>query len=96
MSGAVLKTKANYLKSVFWDVPDLTDWDLCREFLRRTITEDNTLQYRWFMTRFLEHARVTDAFALFSCEQIKNELPHLKLTSYAERKWNRLLEVYED
>lgn len=87
-----MKKDVNYLKAVFWDYPEFTD----EERLVRSIPsrEENVELRRWFMYRFLEHGRAIDALKFFSMEEIKNELPHLKMRPYFKEKWSWITENY--
>ena len=82
----------NYLGAVFWDYPEFTDPDTIRRHLEE---QGNQRIFRWLLTRFLEHGRVVDTLAFFQLETIAQELPLLKLTPYAHKKWKRILEVYD-
>jgi hypothetical protein len=81
----------NYLKAVFWDYPEFADKNVLEARLR---TESKSDLYFWIMMRFLEHGRVVDTLHYFKIEEIAQSLSKLRLTSYASRKWKRLIEVY--
>ena len=80
------------LQAVFWDYPQFLDEDYLRVFLRRNVEEQI---YYWVMSRFLEHGRVVDVLRFFSWKEIAVNLRKLKLSPYNQRKWKRLLEVYD-
>jgi hypothetical protein len=46
------------------------------------------------MTRFLEHGRVVDTLKYFTINEIKENLPNLKLNEYSLLKWKRIIEIY--
>lgn len=48
----------------------------------------------WLLKRFLEHARVVDALKYFSLQEIADSLSDINLTSYSQKKWKRIIEVY--
>lgn len=82
------------LQAVFWDYPQWTDaraLSLRVETLRR---EGNAREHRWFLVRFLEHARVRDALQYFRIEEIEELLPTLRLRPATRKKWERLVEIY--
>ena len=79
------------LMAVFWDLPKFRDEDYLRGFLEE---QKGKIPYQWAMTRFLEHGRVIDTFALFNIKEISEYLPGLKLSPHALKKWKRMLEVY--
>jgi hypothetical protein len=79
------------LEAVFWDYPCFLDQAYLDTFLREN---KGTEMYHWMMARMLERARVVDALHFFSIEEISERLPSLKLSPYATKKWNRLVEVY--
>jgi hypothetical protein len=82
----------NYLKAVFWDLPQLAK----REYLQKFILENRNLErtYQWLLSRFLEYGRVVDTLEYFSLQEISSQIPKLKLTPYTKQKWERILEVY--
>jgi len=80
------------LQAIFWDYPQFQEEDFLRAFLRKS---SNNQTYYWIMTRFLEHGRVIDTLSFFSLKEIASNLPKLKLSQYSQRKWTRLLEVYD-
>lgn len=61
------------------------------DFLERN--RDNDV-YRWVLARFLEHGRVVDAFRFFTAGEIASEMDRIRISSYARKKWTRMLEVY--
>lgn len=79
------------LEAVFWDYPRFLDQAYLETFLCDKKGSD---MYYWIMARMLERARVVDALHFFSIHEIAERLPSLKLSSYATKKWNRLVEVY--
>jgi hypothetical protein len=81
------------LEAVFWDYPQFLDEKYLYEFIK---ANKNTDLYFWFMNRFLEHGRVIDTFHFFNIKEISNNLHKLKLTEYSRKKWNRLIEVYDN
>ena len=79
------------LQAVFWDYPKFLD----EKYLSETIQSKNdTDLYLWIMNRFLEYGRVVDTFSFFTLDEITKNIKKLKLTDYAFKKWNRLIEVY--
>jgi hypothetical protein len=81
------------LEAVFWDYPQFLDENYLSEFMQQ---HKNTEIYFWLMYRFLEHARVVDTFHFFKIQEIAANINKLKLTDYARKKWNRMIEVYGD
>ena len=84
----------NYLKAVFWDYPDLCDNENIKKMLDKAREEKNDAAIHWIMSRFLERGRVRDTAAFFSPKEIMNELAHVKISTNARKRWERLLEVY--
>ena len=82
----------NYLNAVFWDYPEFTVPDNVRKLLRE---EGNKKVINWVLQRFLEHGRVVDTLSFFSIQTISNAIPHLRITPYAQKKWKRIIEVYD-
>lgn len=82
----------NFLKTVFWDYPQLTERDSLRTFIRENRNSEEI--YSWLLMRFLEFGRVVDAFEYFPIREISNQLPKLKLSPYTRKKWKRIIEVY--
>ncbi len=79
------------LQAVFWDYPQFLD----RSYLESYLHGNRKSEIRnWIMTRFLEHGRVIDALAFFDINEIAAQLPSLKLSEYAAKKWQRMVEVY--
>lgn len=81
----------NYLKAVFWDYPQFTEREALMFHLK---DKSGSNLYLWFMKRFLEYGRVVDVLSYFKIEEIAEYLPKLQITSYASKKWRRLIEVY--
>jgi len=81
----------NYLKAVFWDYPQYTEEQTLVPALEQS--RRSSLFY-WFLTRFLEHGRVIDVFRYFRIEEIAENLSRLRLSPYANKKWQRMIEVY--
>ena len=81
----------NYLKAVFWDYPQFTDEENLKNYLKQKL--DKSL-YLWIISRFLEHGRVVDTLQFFTINEIKENLPKLKLTDYTLVKWKRMIELY--
>lgn len=82
--------QANHLKSAFWDYPQLQSESAIRNILKK----NDKASYFWFMSRFIEYARVIDTLKYFSISEIRDNLEKLKLRPYTRNKWNRLVEVY--
>lgn len=81
----------NYLKAVFWDYPQFNEEESLKNYLKQT--QGKSLRM-WIMSRFLEHGRVIDTLRYFTINEIKENLPDLKLNKYIRLKWNRIIEVY--
>ena len=81
----------NYLKAVFWDYPQFTEEESLRNCLKQTQGKSFRI---WLMTRFLEHGRVVDTLKYFTINEIKENLPNLKLNEYSLLKWKRIIEIY--
>ncbi len=81
----------NYLKAVFWDYPQFSDEKSLKNYLKKQL--DKSL-YLWIISRFLEHGRVVDTLQFFTINEIKENLPKLKLTDYTLVKWKRMIELY--
>jgi hypothetical protein len=79
------------LQAVFWDYPKFLDKNYLDSYLRDNRDSDVV---KWIMARFLEHGRVVDALAFFDISEIAAQLPSLKLSEYAAKKWQRMVEVY--
>ncbi len=79
------------LKAAFWDYPQFMEEDALRQAI---LDGRGSSRFDWFLTRFLEHGRVVDTFKFFTVDEIAEHLPRLKLTPYARKKWERMLEVY--
>jgi hypothetical protein len=85
------EVKKLLLMAVFWDLPKFRDENYLRIFLEE---QKGKVPYYWAMTRFLEHGRVVDTFELFDIKEISENLPKLKLSPHALKKWKRMIEVY--
>jgi len=85
----------NYLKAVFWDYPQFQDYNSIRSALENTRESNDMQTFRWFLARFLERGRVKDVAMIFSINELKQNLNKLRLSDYAYKKWQRLLEIYE-
>ena len=81
----------NYLKAVFWDYPQFSNEENLKSFLKKPL--DKAL-YLWIISRFLEHGRVVDTLQFFTINEIKENLPKLKLSDYTLVKWKRMIELY--
>ena len=81
----------NYLKAVFWDYPQFSDEENLKNYLKQKL--DKSL-YLWIISRFLEHGRVVDTLQFFTINEIKDNLPKLKLSDYTRVKWKRMIELY--
>lgn len=90
-----MKRNNHLLKAVFWDTPKLIDPNYLNKYLQKAKQSRNFNAYRWVLSRFLEHGRTRDAMHYFSLHEVKEQLPHLRLTPYTRKKWERLVEVYE-
>ena len=80
------------LQAVFWDYPKFLDQKYLSNFLKDNKNKD---AFFWIMKRFLEYGRVVDTFFFFDIKEIANNLNKLKLTEYSQKKWNRLIEIYD-
>ena len=81
----------NYLKAVFWDYPQFTDKEILKNYLKQ---EPDKSLYLWIISRFLEHGRVVDTLQFFTINEIKENLPKLKLSDYTLVKWKRMIQLY--
>jgi hypothetical protein len=81
----------NYLKAVFWDYPQFSDEETLKNYLKQQLDKS---QYLWIISRFLEHGRVVDTLKFFTINEIKENLPKLKLSNYTLVKWKRMIELY--
>ena len=81
----------NYLKAVFWDYPQFSNEENLKHYLKQKL--DKSL-YLWIISRFLEHGRVVDTLQFFTINEIKENLPILKLSDYTRVKWKRMIELY--
>jgi hypothetical protein len=79
------------LQAVFWDYPQFLDKSYLESYLDENRDSD---AFSWVMTRFLEHGRVVDTLTFFDINEIATRLPSLRLSGYATKKWQRLVEVY--
>ena len=86
----------NYLKTVFWDYPNLNTPENIRKVMQEARDKNQKETIYWIMTRFLERGRVRDTALFFRPKEIREALDSLKLSSRARRRWKRLLEVYGD
>ncbi len=84
----------NFLKTVFWDYPQLQDYNSIRSVLRNAREENDIQTFRWALKRFLERGRVKDGAMIFRITEVRDNLNSLRLSDYAYRKWQRLLKVY--
>jgi hypothetical protein len=89
------KMNQNYLKAVFWDYPQFQDYNSVKSALKKTRESNDTQTFRWLLTRFLERGRVKDVAMIFSISEVRENLYTLRLSDYAYKKWQRLLDVYE-
>jgi hypothetical protein len=83
----------NYLKAVFWDYPEFFDEKSLQNPI--PVESENPELRRWFLYRFLENARVTDALKFFSLNEIEKNLQFLKLTDYSRKKWEWIIKTCE-
>lgn len=81
----------NSLQAVFWDYPELTNWETLRQVVQ---DNESPAKRQWMLQRFLEHGRVIDTLNLFPLNVIMQEFSKLKLRPYTFRKWARIIEVY--
>ena len=88
--------KQNFLKAVFWDYPNFQNAETIRLAVQKARRNNNTLTLNWILGRFLERGRVRDVAMFFNLREINDSLEALRLSKYANRKWRRLLEVYEN
>ena len=86
--------KPNYLKAVFWDYPNLTDPEKINKAIAEARQRNEEKTFFWIMARFLEYGRVKDTAKFFRIQEIQDNLPFLKLSKRAKRRWQRLIEVY--
>ncbi|MCH8127494.1 hypothetical protein IIC38_16285 [candidate division KSB1 bacterium] len=88
--------KQNFLKAVFWDYPNFQNAETIRLAVQKARRNNDTLTLNWILGRFLERGRVRDVALFFNLREINDSLEALRLSKYANRKWRRLLEVYEN
>ena len=81
----------NTLNAVFWDYPRFKDSTYLRKIIQKNTDQKTRL---WILKRFLEYGRVVDAWDYFSMDEIAKHLPELNLSTYAYKKWKRMIEVY--
>lgn len=81
----------NYLRAIFWDYPQLLDEKALSDYLKG---KKDLKLFLWILSRFLNYGRSVDALHYFKIDEIKTYLPQLRLTPYAFKKWNRLIEIY--
>lgn len=86
----------NFLKAVFWDYPKFQDYSSIKSALQNAREKNDFQVFRWFLARFLERGRVKDVAMIFKITEVKENLNALRLSDYAYRKWQRLLDVYEN
>jgi len=86
--------KQNSLKAVFWDYPQFQDYNSIRSVLQNTREQNDIQTFRWILGRFLERGRVRDVAMIFRITEVRDNLNALRLSAYAYRKWQRLLDVY--
>ena len=93
---AGIRLKQNFLKAVFWDYPNFQNAETIRLAVQKARRNNDTLTLNWILGRFLERGRVRDVALFFNLREINDSLEALRLSKYANRKWRRLLEVYEN
>jgi hypothetical protein len=86
----------NFLKAVFWDYPLFQDYNSILSALQNTREKNDIQAFRWFLARFIERGRVKDVAMISSIAEVRENLNALRLSEYAYRKWQRLLNVYEN
>lgn len=84
----------NYLKAVFWDYPHLCDFEALKKAINQAKSKDDRETFHWIMARFVERGRFKDTAFLFRPEEIRENLPCLKVTPRAKKRWERFIEVY--
>ena len=84
----------NFLKAIFWDYPQFQDYNSIRSIMQNAREKNDIQAFRWFLARFLERGRVKDVAMIFRIAEIRENLNALRLSDYAYRKWQRLLDVY--
>lgn len=84
----------NFLKAVFWDYPQFHDYNSIRSVLQNSREKNDIQIFRWFLARFLERGRVKDVAMIFRITEVRDNLNELRISDYAYRKWQRLLNVY--
>lgn len=89
------KAAGNPLKAVFWDYPELIEEKAVREYVEDARRSPDREALDWVLTRFLERGRIVDVRKYFDWVEIRSALPHLRLTSFARKKWIRMLDVYD-
>ena len=86
--------KQNFLKAVFWDYPQFQNYNFIQSALQNAREKSDIQTFRWILGRFLERGRVRDVAMIFRISEIRDNLDILRLSDYAYRKWQRLLDVY--
>lgn len=81
---------------VFWDYPNFQNAETIRLAVQEARRNNDTLTLNWILGRFLERGRVRDVALFFNLREINDSFEALRLSKYANRKWRRLLEVYEN
>jgi len=81
---------------VFWDYPNFQNAETIRLEVQKARRNNDTLTLNWILGRFLERGRVRDVALFFNLREINDSFEALRLSKYANRKWRRLLEVYEN
>ncbi len=81
---------------VFWDYPNFQNAETIRLEVQKARRNNDTLTLNWILGRFLERGRVRDVAMFFNLREINDSFEALRLSKYANRKWRRLLEVYEN
>jgi len=74
----------------------LQNAETIRLAVQKALRNNDTLTLNWILGRFLERGRVRDVAMFFNLGEINDSLEALRLSKYANRKWRRLLEVYEN
>lgn len=85
----------NPLKAVFWDFPEFAQEKQLKSYIERAKLNPSGDSLDWVLTRMLERGRVIEVKKLFSWDEIRAALPHLRLTPWALAKWRRIIEIYD-
>jgi len=74
----------------------LWDYDLTADDVRGLLANGSPVERRWLIERLLTQARWEEIWDYLTPQQVREDLPHLRLPANVKATWERALELWLD